>query len=77
MLVCIGADDPFIPPEQRLACGEEMRAGGVDGRMNLYGGSVHSFTNPAGGSNPALASEPKAAARSWRAMLDLFTERLG
>ena len=24
-----------------------MRAGGVDWRMNLYGGVAHSFTNPA------------------------------
>ena len=53
VLVCIGAEDPLIPPDQRLAFEEEMRAGGVDWRMNLYGGAVHSFTNPAAdGSNP-------------------------
>jgi len=76
VLVCIGAEDPLIPPEQRLAFEEEMRAGGVDWRLNLYGGAVHSFTNPAAdGSNPVLAYEPQADARSWRAMLDLFTER--
>ena len=78
VLVCIGAEDPLIPPAQRVAFEEEMRAGGVDWRMNLYGGAVHSFTNPAAdGSNPVLAYEPKADARSWRAMLDLFAEKFG
>ena len=78
VLVCIGADDPLISPEERLAFEDEMRTGGVDWRMNVYGGAVHSFTNPAAdGSHPALAYEPKADTRSWRAMLDLFTEKFG
>ena len=55
VLVSIGTEDPIIPPEQRGAFEQEMRAGGVDWRMNLYGGQVHSFTNPAAdGSNPAM-----------------------
>jgi dienelactone hydrolase len=75
VLVCIGADDPFIPPEHRLTFEEQMRAGGVDWRLNLYGGAVHSFTNPdADGSNPALKYDQRADERSWRAMLDLFAE---
>jgi dienelactone hydrolase len=75
VLVCIGADDPFVPVDQRLAFEEEMRAAGADWRMNIYGGAVHSFTNPAAdGSNPAIAYEPTTAARSWGAMLDLFDE---
>ena len=44
-------------------------------RRNLYGGAVHSFTNrTADGSNPALKYDQRADERSWRAMLDLFTE---
>jgi dienelactone hydrolase len=76
VLVCIGTEDPFVPPEQRTGFEEEMRAGGVDWRMNLYGGQVHSFTNPAVDAmgNPALRYDATTAARSWRAMLDLFTE---
>jgi dienelactone hydrolase len=75
VLVCIGADDPFIPADQRLAFEAEMRAAGVDWRLNLYGGAVHSFTNPeADGSNPALKYDRRADERSWRAMLDLFSE---
>ena len=77
VLVCIGADDPWIPPEQRVAFEEEMRGAGADWRMNVYGGAVHSFTNPnADSSNPALAYDARADARSWRAMLDLFAETL-
>jgi dienelactone hydrolase len=75
ILVCIGTEDPLIPPDQRAAFEQEMRAGGADWRMHLYGGCVHSFTNPAAdGSNPAIRYDPLADARSWRAMLDLFRE---
>ncbi len=75
VLVCIGADDPIIPPAQRLAFEEEMRAAGVDWRMQLYGGAVHSFTNPgADGSNAAIRYDRRADQLSWRAMVDLFNE---
>jgi dienelactone hydrolase len=75
VLVCIGADDPFIPPEQRLTFEEQMRVADVDWRLNLYGGAVHSFTNPdADGSKPGLKYDQRADERSWRAMLDLFGE---
>ena len=47
VLVCIGADDPIIPPEQRAAFENEMKAAGIDWRLQLYGGAGHSFTNPA------------------------------
>jgi dienelactone hydrolase len=76
VLMCVGADDPKIPVEHRVAFEAEMRAAGVDWRMNLYGGAVHSFTNP----HAALFPQPGAAydqttdERSWRAMLDLFDE---
>ncbi len=76
ILVCIGADDPLIPPAQRLAFEEEMRAARVDWRMNLYGGAVHGFANPHANAlgNPAVAHDEKADRRSWRAMVDLFEE---
>ncbi len=76
VLVCIGADDPMIPPDQRLEFEEEMRAGGVDWRLNLYGGAVHSFTNPSadGRAMAGVAFHEPTDKRSWRAMLDLFDE---
>jgi dienelactone hydrolase len=76
ILVLIGTEDPIIPPEQRTAFEEEMRAAGVDWRMNLYGGAVHSFTNEAatGAGMPGIAYDARADQRSWRAMKDLFDE---
>lgn len=76
VLVCIGADDPMITPHQREAFEQEMRAGGVDWRMNLYGGAVHSFTNPAADERgmAGIAYHRPTDERSWRAMLDLFEE---
>jgi len=75
VLVCIGADDPIIPPDQRAAFEDEMRAAGVDWQMHLYGGAVHSFTNPlADGSMPAIKYDRRADSRSWQAMLALFAE---
>ncbi|MEJ0028384.1 MAG: dienelactone hydrolase family protein [Rhizomicrobium sp.] len=77
ILVCIGGDDPFIPPEQRATFESEMRDGGVDWQMNVYGNTVHSFTNP----TAANAKRPDAVRynadtdrRSWKAMQDLFAE---
>jgi dienelactone hydrolase len=79
ILVCIGADDPMAPAEQRAAFEEEMRAAEVDWRMNLYGGAVHSFTNPSAELSgfPGVAYHQPTDERSWRAMLDFFDERLG
>jgi dienelactone hydrolase len=79
VLVCIGAEDPIVPVEQRIAFEEEMRAAGVDWRMNLYGGAVHSFTNPNAGMSdfPGVGYHQSTDERSWRAMLDFFDERFG
>lgn len=77
ILVCIGADDPGIPPEQRAAFEEEMRAGKVDWQMHLYGGVVHSFTNPDAaklGMPDFARYDATADARSWASMIALFDE---
>lgn len=79
VLICIGADDPAIPSEQRSAFEVEMRNGGVDWSMHLYGGVVHSFTNP-GAANmgmPDFARYDAAADRaSWEAMMALFAQSI-
>ncbi len=56
-----------------------MRAGGVDWRMNLYGGAAHSFTNPSadGSGMPGIKFHGPTDERSWRAMLDFFDEVFG
>ena len=80
VLVCLGADDPLIPPADRAAFETEMREAGVDWRMNLYGGVVHSFTNPdadKAGRPEAIKYDPAADKRSWDEMLALFGEVFG
>jgi dienelactone hydrolase len=79
VLTCIGVEDPIITPKDRQAFEEEMAAGGVDWRMNVYGGAGHSFTNPDVGAlnRPGFAYNELADKRSWRAMIDLFDEVFG
>ena len=76
VLVCVGADDPKISVEQRFAFETEMRAAGVDWRMNLYGGAKHSFTNPRAGlaAVAGLEYHRPSDERSWRAMCYLLDE---
>jgi dienelactone hydrolase len=80
VLVCLGADDPGIPLEERKSFEEEMRAGKVDWQMTVYGGVVHSFTNPQAdkmGHPEQLRYDAKADARSWLQMQALFQESFG
>jgi dienelactone hydrolase len=78
VLVCIGADDPIIPPEQRLAFEKEMKSAGIDWRLQLYGGAGHSFTNPAADSRgmKGFFYHEATDRRSWNAMIELFGETL-
>ena len=78
VLVNIGAEDPIIPPEQRAAFESEMKAAGLDWRLQLYGGAGHSFTNPAADSRGMQGFYYHEATdrRSWSAMIELFNETL-
>jgi len=79
VLMCVGARDPLLPPDQRAAFEAEMTEAGVDWRLNLYGQAQHSFTNPDADAAgyPGLAYHAETDRRSWRAMLDLFAETIG
>ncbi len=75
VLVCIGVDDPIIPPSERAAFEEEMNAGKVDWQMILHSGAGHSFTNKAmDGSRPGFVYHEPSDRRSWQAMINLFDE---
>lgn len=75
VLVCHGADDPFVPVEHVTAFEEEMTKAGVDWQVISYGGTVHSFTNPeADGSIEGICYNKQADARSWQAMQTFFDE---
>lgn len=77
VMALIGADDPRITPEQRTAFEAMLRAGGVDWQMHLFGGVVHSFTNPqvdSMGMPDFLRYDAVADDRSWKHMAMLLEE---
>src|SRR5436190_13263388 len=76
VLVCVGADDPMIPPADRVAFEDEMRNAGADWQMIVYGGVRHAFTNPNADQAglPPLKYDAKADRRSWAAMKDFLNE---
>ncbi|HTO56996.1 MAG TPA: dienelactone hydrolase family protein [Pseudomonadales bacterium] len=76
VMVCLGADDPIIPAEQRNAFIDEMRAGGVDHQMLVYGNAGHSFTNrEVDAMNlPGFKYDAETDRRSWRAMKNFFDD---
>jgi dienelactone hydrolase len=79
ILVCIGADDPMIPLDQRADFEAEMREAGADWQMHLYGNTVHSFTNPEAAKRDmpeAIRYSPEADARSWASLQAFFAETL-
>jgi dienelactone hydrolase len=76
VLALHGADDTVVPPAQVHAFEEEMQMSKVDWHLVLYGGAVHSFTNPDSGSDPSkgIAYNEKADRRSWEHMKLFFAE---
>jgi dienelactone hydrolase len=76
VLVCHGADDPFVKPEQLSAFQDEMRAARADWQLNIYGNAVHSFTNPGSGNDPSsgAAYNKEADSRSWEALKSFLEE---
>ncbi len=76
VLVCTGADDPYIPPAAVQAFEEEMCRAGANFEINIYSGAKHSFTNPEADRwhSAALGYNAQADHRSWQAMRDFFAE---
>lgn len=78
VLVLHGADDPFSPASEVAEFENEMKNAGVDYKIVLYEGAVHSFTNPDSGNDPSkgAAYNESADKRSWEAMNVFFQEVL-
>lgn len=76
ILICHGADDPFVPEADVKACLEEFNAADVDWQMNIYSHAVHSFTQPMAGNDNSRGAAYNAEAdhRSWAAMRLFFAE---
>ena len=76
LLICHGADDPFVPAKDIEAMKDEFNATHVDWQMIIYSGAVHSFTQPAAGNDNSrgAAYNEEADKRSWLAMQAFFNE---
>ena len=78
VLVCNGADDPFIPDEQVSDFKYVMDAAGVDYKYISYPGAVHSFTSKRADGlaekfGMPLAYNAAADSSSWSEMQVLFS----
>lgn len=77
VLVCHGAEDKFVTPEQITAIKKEMKEAEVNFSFISYKNALHSFTNPEADSyakkfNIPLAYNSKADQQSWSDMQDFF-----
>ena len=79
ILVCHGADDPFVPAADIEAFKQELNEANVDWQMIYYSNAVHSFTQPMAGNDNSqgAAYNEKADKRSWTAMRAFFDELWG
>ena len=81
VLVCVGSEDPLVPPADRAAFARQMQAARVDWQMLVHGGAEHSFTYPHPPAPlaypPGVRYHPVHAERSWTAMLGLLAETIG
>ena len=77
VLVCNGADDPFVPAEQVAAFTAAMDSAKADYKYIAYEGAVHGFTSKGADSlgqkfELPLAYNAEADQKSWQEMQDLF-----
>ena len=77
ILVCDGADDKMVSPEQIKMFFMEMKKAGVDYKFVSYPGAKHSFTNPDADTyaqkfNLPLGYNAEADRRSWQDMQDFL-----
>ena len=83
MLICHGADDPFIKAEVVKSFRDSLDQNGGKYTFNSYEGARHSFTVPEADesskkfNNPGLQYNKAADEKSWADMRSLFKETLG
>jgi dienelactone hydrolase len=79
VLVCNGADDPFIPAESVEAFKSALDSVGADYEYIAYPGVTHSFTSKAADEygekfDMPLAYDADADAKSWASLMELLEE---
>lgn len=78
VLVLHGADDPYVNAEEVAAFKKEMDDAKVSYKFIAYPGAVHSFTNPAAGTDNSKGAAYNEAAdkASWTEMKTFWSEVL-
>ncbi len=83
-LICSGAVDPFIEPEELAGFMKSMNDGKFDYQFITYSGAKHAFTNPgadqlaaANGLTSSIAYNAEADKHSWAHMQLFLKEVLG
>ncbi len=73
-----GWDDPFAPPDQVVALGQELTAAGADWQLHVYGATVHGFMNESA-NNPqmGIVYNAKSAGRAWSELQLFLKEAFG
>lgn len=80
VLICHGAVDPFIKPEDVAAFKKALDDGKLDYQWVSYAGAIHAFTNPQADEVSRSANlqgigyNAAADRRSWQHMRDFFAE---
>ena len=77
ILVCHGADDQFVKPEEVATFKKQMDSIGADYTFKQYAGATHAFSNPAATEmgqrfKIPIAYNATADTASWAAMKDFF-----
>ncbi|MEQ1822417.1 MAG: dienelactone hydrolase family protein [Fimbriimonadaceae bacterium] len=74
VLICHGADDPFVPASQVMDFKSEFKSAKME--FVSYPGAVHSFTNPTAGTDKASGAAYNKAAdeASWQKLKVFLTE---
>lgn len=77
ILVCHGADDQFVKPEEVAAFKKQMDSIGADYVFKSYAGATHAFSNPDATKNGEkfkipIAYNAAADSASWKEMQDFF-----
>lgn len=74
ILVCHGADDPYVKPDEVAAFNAEMKKAQAKMKFVAYPGAVHSFTKEAAGNDVKSGNAYNAAAdkASWEEMKKFF-----
>lgn len=75
ILILHGYNDPMVNLNHVAAFCTEMTESSVDWQMNIYGGTMHAFTNPqADDPDFGTVYNPLADTRSWAAMTTFLQE---